>query len=96
MAKKLSDKTYRNCLDAKGNCLNLKAKQPKTVSVFCCEATGEEFSCVVLNTDRGLLRAAVITDENDFVKWIGNKCIGAVVPRRNAQNKAVEMGMLSC
>lgn len=74
----------------------MKIKPPQRVSVFCEEASGNGFSCVVLNTDRGLLRAAVITVENQFIQWIGNECLGAKIPRRNAQNKAVEMGMLSC
>ena len=66
---------------------------PKKISVYCVEVEGTpKGDVVVLNTDRGFLRAALITtNHKEFVRWLGGECVGDVAPRRHAQNFASEV-----
>ena len=64
---------------------------PRKVSVYCVEAEGtSEGDLVVLNTDLGFLRAAVVKD-GKFAKWLGRECRGDEAPRRHAQNYAYDV-----
>jgi len=65
---------------------------PKKISVYCVEVQGTpEGDCVVLNTDRGFLQAALISrDHTKFYRWLGRECRHDTAPRRHAMNYAYD------
>jgi len=61
------------------------------MSVYCVEVKGTpEGDLVVMNTERGFLRAAVLVN-GCVVRWLGRECRSDVAPRRHAQRYASDV-----
>jgi hypothetical protein len=62
------------------------------MSVYCVEVEGTtEGDLVVMNTERGFLRAAVMVN-GCVARWLGRECKGDEAPRRHAQQYAEVLG----